>query len=424
MAGLTFTGRTGTWLGPLTTAWAMPNECKVAVVNCATCEEGFRGQQCVTDGGAPSTGRAQDHTTCWPPARSQAGKPTWPFVGWGYYSPGLACPTGYYEACTAIEGERPDWEIEFTLRPEETAVGCCPTGYSCTNRNGNTCVAVITPGTSTAVPTGTCSGSNMITKLAAFPDIITMTNSARQAVVTERPAMTLLAPMFQLNFKSSDKETETSSETSSTTSSRTFTTSTSIPGGGTGNNNSPPDLGNDNINASDTDNSSNLIASPSNNGLSTGAIAGIAVGAALAGILLAAFVACLFIQKRRRDRSNQPLPPYDGAPEVAGPGHQPSMYSKPPPLYGSELDNGWSPTEMPVGHAQGGGGYPPEMAAGQQAVAARWAEQARSPAAVPVELPAAGYAAPGQTYQAYSPYLDSPTVTQSPASAGGQGHQR
>jgi hypothetical protein len=114
----------GSALGPLTTAWSMPDSCTVHVVNCPTCTEGFRGQQCTRASGT-ETG-AQDHTSCWPPVTALAGTPKHPFVGWGFYSPGLACPTGYRPACTARYGDRPEWEIQFTLVPGETAIGCCP----------------------------------------------------------------------------------------------------------------------------------------------------------------------------------------------------------------------------------------------------------------------------------------------------------
>lgn len=118
-----FTSHAGTLLGPLTTAWSMPDSCTNFVVNCAECTFGFRGQQCVA--GTSST-NAEDHTTCWPPAISRAGTPRHPFIGWGFYSPGLACPTGYTTACTAQHGGRAEWDIQFTLVPGETAVGCCP----------------------------------------------------------------------------------------------------------------------------------------------------------------------------------------------------------------------------------------------------------------------------------------------------------
>jgi hypothetical protein len=120
---MTITGHKGTALGPLTTAWKMPDECSVNIVNCATCGEGFRGQQCVLREGEA---RAEDHTRCWPPATPGAGSPSWPFMGWGYYSPGVSCPVGYTAACTAEYGGRSEWAHQFTLVPGETAIGCCP----------------------------------------------------------------------------------------------------------------------------------------------------------------------------------------------------------------------------------------------------------------------------------------------------------
>ncbi|AEO56647.1 hypothetical protein MYCTH_2048823, partial [Thermothelomyces thermophilus ATCC 42464] len=223
-----------TLLGPLTTAWSMPDSCTVHVRNCATCNEGFRGQQCVS-------GQPEDHTTCWPPAVKANEPPQHPFVGWGFYSPGLVCPSGYTTACTAEYGGRPEWEIEFTLIPGETAVGCCPEGFKCTNKNGNTCIAVET---GLRVATGFCSGSQLADLAqATFPAFVVF-----------------LAPMFQLNFQSSDLVTSTARPPTSASSGQS--------GGGSG--------------------------------LSTGATAGIAVGAALGGVLLGILAIVLFIRNRRK----------------------------------------------------------------------------------------------------------------------------
>ena len=116
----TRTGERGTLLGPLTTtAWSPPAGCGVHLVGCATCADGYQAQHCVGD--AP-----QDFTGCWPPVASKVASPKYPYLGWGYYSPGLACPTGYTAACTATYGVRPDWPIQFDLFPSETAIGCCP----------------------------------------------------------------------------------------------------------------------------------------------------------------------------------------------------------------------------------------------------------------------------------------------------------
>jgi hypothetical protein len=121
-----FTGSPGTLLGPLTTTIALPDHCDINVLDCTTCSFGFRGQQCGT-AGENIAKRPMDDASCWPPALKAAETPQQPFLGWGFYSPGLACPTGYTAACSARFGGRSEWDVQFTLVPGETAVGCCPT---------------------------------------------------------------------------------------------------------------------------------------------------------------------------------------------------------------------------------------------------------------------------------------------------------
>ena len=124
MAGV-YTGLAGTVLGPLTTVWTLPPTCTYLIPPCSTCVEFFQGQTCgTTASGDP--GEPQDNADCWPPRDRNVGTAQWPFVGWGFYSPGLSCPIGYTSACTAVYGEGSEWDVEFILRPKETAVGCCP----------------------------------------------------------------------------------------------------------------------------------------------------------------------------------------------------------------------------------------------------------------------------------------------------------
>lgn len=128
------TSAIGTILGPLTTSWSIPPSCTVNLQPCPTCDDVlFQGQRCAIeddedaddDRGAP-TGTLQDDPECWPPTTSDVPNPQHPLRGWGFYSPGLACPTGYVSACTAVHGSTADWDIQFRLTAGETAIGCCP----------------------------------------------------------------------------------------------------------------------------------------------------------------------------------------------------------------------------------------------------------------------------------------------------------
>ncbi|KAK4246092.1 hypothetical protein C7999DRAFT_33488 [Corynascus novoguineensis] len=338
-----FTGRSGTLLGPLTTVWSMPDSCSVHVRLCESCHEGFRGQQCVS-------GEPQDHTTCWPPTTRLSRPPTHPFVGWGFYSPGLECPSGYTTACTARYNGRPDWEIEFSLIPGETAVGCCPEGFMCTNRNGNTCIAT---DTELALATGFCSGSQVANiGQTTFPASVevttTITDDGGTAVETFVQDMVFLAPMFQLNFQSSDLE----SLSSSTASPSSASTSTGPRSTDSSSTSSDPLA---------TTGSGQEEQSGGNAGLSTGAIAGISVGAALGGILLGMLAIILFIRnKRKKEGSTTPTSEWQQTAPAGGP---PSnfatyKYASELPSAGpdrSELPESWHDRfELPV---DGGAGY-------------------------------------------------------------------
>ena len=188
-------------------------------------------------------------------------------------------------------------------------------GFSCTNRNGNTCIATVTTGTQTAVTTAMCSGAQVVSRaLETFPDIITITATATSsgkaaALQTVTREMVLWAPMFQLNFRPTDLGL------TSSTASRTTTTPTLAP--------------NAKSSATSPSSSSNTVTAPdpsssgssNQSGLSTGAIAGIAVGAALGGILLGA-AAILLILRHRRGRTTTvtPLSPPPPPPQLQEPG--------------------------------------------------------------------------------------------------------
>ncbi|KAL2168871.1 hypothetical protein VTG60DRAFT_6773 [Thermothelomyces hinnuleus] len=340
---LEFTGKPGTLLGPLTTAWSMPGSCTVHVRNCATCNEGFRGQQCVS-------GQPEDHTTCWPPAIKANEPPQHPFVGWGFYSPGLVCPSGYTTACTAEYGGRPEWEIEFTLIPGETAVGCCPEGFKCTNKNGNTCIAVET---GLRVATGFCSGSQLAdlaqATFPAFVDVpttITDDGSNEIAVQTYTQEVVFLAPMFQLNFQSSDLVTSTTPPPTSASSTQDGPKSTT-------------DTNSASFNSLPTG-SGQGGQSGGGSGLSTAATAGIAVGAALVGVLLGILAIVLFIRNRKKEGPAaspvwQETSPAGAPPSQYIMGHGTYKYVSELPSAGgehSELPEAWHDRyELPVQHS-------------------------------------------------------------------------
>ncbi|KAM3501722.1 hypothetical protein MY10362_005339 [Beauveria mimosiformis] len=191
-------------------------------------------------------------------------------LGWGFYSPGLVCPDGYTTACTAIFGQRADWSTQFPLVAGETAVGCCPTGYDCTNWNqfGNTCYATPKDMTVTTAVRG-ADGISLQGKYV-FPATVSVGVSDGSSSTISM----LWAPMFQLNFRQSDLSSQGATLTAPRTGKTPSPTSTSSHASGqTG------------------------VTSSS---LSKGAIAGIAVGSVMAGLVAGA--ASIFVISRHRRR--------------------------------------------------------------------------------------------------------------------------
>ncbi|KAH8728172.1 hypothetical protein GQ44DRAFT_824469 [Phaeosphaeriaceae sp. PMI808] len=145
-----------------------------------------------------------------------------------YYSPGFYCPVGYETACSSTVTSA------LERRDYETIVTCCPTGYSCQ------------------------------TQVAAFQWASTL---GCTSVITQSNGQGINAYSVQLRFRSADFVT-TSSAASSTPSSIPASTG-SIP--------------------TSTAPASTGTPPPSNNdGLSTGAKAGIGIGTTLGVALIAA----------------------------------------------------------------------------------------------------------------------------------------
>lgn len=334
----------GTLLGPLTTAWEPPSGCTAFVPQCSTCGVGWFGQTCVTDSG-DTTAHAEDDPECWPPRSEGVRDHTWPLQGWGYYSPGLECPVGYSTACYATYGGSSDWDIQFALRPSETAVGCCPTyvslrelpvtglglttnyrGFDCTWANGQTCVA--TGSTATIVQATVCEDPDQTAPTRkTFPDIVNITSTDSDgSTVTAQVTRTinLYAPLFQLNYQPTDLITTTTGSTSGTTTG-SQSTSTGESGG--------------------------------SGGLSTGAAAGIGVGGGIAALAIV-FAAFMVGKKRRARRREEQIAELAAgtptfAPVYPSPPPQGHTEYKPPgsPQYYSELPGHNPAVELPAqGH--------------------------------------------------------------------------
>jgi hypothetical protein len=104
-------------LGPLTSTFTPPPDCTTALLLYGGDSTGYLGYNCITIDGQlwsqPAEACRPSRTVGIPPK------------DFGFFSPGLICPTGYTSACTATGGGHSDWNVEFFLSTSETAVGCC-----------------------------------------------------------------------------------------------------------------------------------------------------------------------------------------------------------------------------------------------------------------------------------------------------------
>jgi hypothetical protein len=121
------TDQARTNLGPLTTAVSLPSTCSSHFEQCSTCDQAWAGQTCFASTSTSFVDYGvQDNTDCWPATTSFVATPPIPLQGWGFYSPGISCPSGMVSACTATAGGSSDWPVQFGMVSGETAVGCCP----------------------------------------------------------------------------------------------------------------------------------------------------------------------------------------------------------------------------------------------------------------------------------------------------------
>lgn len=186
-------------LGPLTTTFVAPSHCSRDALACPTCTGATRAQSCRVKA---STATAEDDTGCWPRATAYPRGGAAPLLGMGFYSPGIMCPMGFTSACTAIsttQGQKTlapkvTGEFQFPLEAGETAVGCCPTGYSCALNGGvQTCHQVAS---STTFDAMTCDG---VTERDLNTFGVPFT-SGSLTVTT----MDLWAPLIQINHQATD----------------------------------------------------------------------------------------------------------------------------------------------------------------------------------------------------------------------------
>ena len=279
----------GTRLGPLTTTFTLPPQCTVAV---AGPPHAWLGQSC-----GPSA--VLDATSCWPPKDRAVPAPKNPLAGWGFYSPGIICPAGHTSACSATAGARGGFPFQFSLAAQETAVGCCPVGYKCTVQNSGwqTCL-FDKENSSGEIQTVTCDEGKSVGL-----GVLTM----------PRATIDVWAPLIQINFQPSDLPAVSSSSTST----------------GQG----PPPTG---------------PAGSETSGVSTGAIAGIAVGAVV--IILGILGAALFVWRRKRAQRREDgfsqfdASPADGRGDVASAQHYTPLGTYPQEIGGDPRRAGGVPS--------------------------------------------------------------------------------
>ncbi|KAJ8131109.1 hypothetical protein O1611_g2516 [Lasiodiplodia mahajangana] len=226
-------------LGPLTTSFSYPAHCTVAGV--------------------------QDDPQCWPARRNPYLSTGVALNGWGFYSPGLSCPFGYATSCVATGTVDGGFPFQFPLLDSETVVGCCPT--------------IATTGSFAAV--GCSSGTSNDFRYYNVPATVTETVGRSSTSLTAMviSTVTILAPLFQLNYQSTDLSSSQTSLTTQTTVSTPANT--------------------DMVPAPSNSSSSSLSAKTV---LSSGAKAGIGVGAGIGGLLILG--AASFFCFRRRKSSN------------------------------------------------------------------------------------------------------------------------
>ncbi|CAI7615370.1 unnamed protein product [Penicillium pancosmium] len=127
-------------LGPLATPYVYPLSCTPAFLACEVCTVAIQAQAC----GELSFANGIE---CWPSPSIEVDSTRLPS---GFYSPGISCPVGYTSACWSTNGGHAEFIFDATPSASETAVGCCPSGFTCTHLtskdvcNGIGCTSIAT----------------------------------------------------------------------------------------------------------------------------------------------------------------------------------------------------------------------------------------------------------------------------------------
>ncbi|KAK1829528.1 hypothetical protein QBC39DRAFT_262909 [Podospora conica] len=294
--------QTPTILGALTTTFIPPPACTAAI---GIFDGGFLGLgksalNIAHLGQTCSRGEGREATTCWP--STSKGAPSKSAPGWGIYSPGIECPAGYVTACSAVGGRdaKADWSMQFRLGADETAVGCCPSGYACGNIGGQTCIQVMV---STTLPTISCDGTKSKTSTVTVPN-----SKASMA------DFTLLAPMIQINWQASDRPASstapsrpplTTGPAATSTSSadpNTDVDATDSPSVAQPTDTSTPAAGSPDANTNDPNpDAQRKGAESEGSGLATATKVGLGIGAGVAAIALVLGVV-FYMWRRRRSQ--------------------------------------------------------------------------------------------------------------------------
>ncbi|KAF4946050.1 hypothetical protein FSARC_14288 [Fusarium sarcochroum] len=291
-------------LGPLTTKFKYPDRCTAPVIACSACEKAWLAQTCGDN--KDNTQGVLDDTDCWPPRASSIDGGN-AVNGWGFYSPGFECPSGYEPACSATGTETGDFNFQFSIQDDETVTGCCPSGYTCAQPGGpQTCISVASRG---SLQVASCSTHKTLLDWLTFPETVIETVSETIGPETRTRTLegvTLNAPMFQINRRAKDipSSTELTAATETSTSESTDSASTG--------------------------------------GLSTGAQAGIGAGVGVAGL---AIIGAAFYLWRRRRRAAPVSDLGTEEPKPAGELPAETKYS-PPQYHPVELDGAHPRHEM------------------------------------------------------------------------------